>query len=101
MATMAARRRKSARISIRRRLTCVCPDTQKLTDGEIFYIIHNGIRLTGMPAWGTEEKDDDSWKLVVFIRNLPYLTPAEEREMETLNRKALERSRRSKKKSNS
>ena len=26
------------------------PGTQKLTDGEIFYIIHNGIRLTGMPA---------------------------------------------------
>jgi hypothetical protein len=61
------------------------PDTQNLTDGEIFYIIHDGIRLTGMPAWGTEEKDDDSWKLVVFIRHLPYLTPKEEREMEALN----------------
>jgi mono/diheme cytochrome c family protein len=37
------------------------PDTQKLTDGEIYYIIHNGIRLTGMPACGTEEKDEDRW----------------------------------------
>ena len=63
------------------------PDTQSLTDGEIYYVIHNGIRLTGMPAWGTEEKDDDSWKLVVFIRHLPKLTPAEEREMEALNPK--------------
>jgi hypothetical protein len=63
------------------------PNTQSLTDGEIYYIIHNGIRLTGMPAWGTEEKDDDSWKLVAFIRHLPYLTPAEEREMEALNPK--------------
>ncbi len=63
------------------------PDTQNLTDGEIYYVIHNGIRLTGMPAWGTEEKDDDSWKLVVFIRHLPQLTPAEEREMEALNPK--------------
>src|SRR6266852_4916187 len=63
------------------------PNTQSLTDGEIYYIIHNGIRLTGMPAWGTEEKDDDSWKLVVFIRHLPQLTPAEEREMEALNPK--------------
>src|SRR5947209_7872005 len=44
------------------------PETQNLTDGAIYYIIHNGIRLTGMPAWGTEEKDNDSWKLVVFIR---------------------------------
>ncbi len=50
-------------------------------------VIHNGIRLTGMPAWGTEEKDEDSWKLVLFIRHLPQLTPAEEREMEALNPK--------------
>lgn len=28
---------------------------QSLTDGEIFYIIHNGIRFTGMPAWGGED----------------------------------------------
>jgi mono/diheme cytochrome c family protein len=63
------------------------PNTQSLTDGDIYYIIHDGIRLTGMPAWGTEDKDDDSWKLVVFIRHLPQLTPAEEREMEALNPK--------------
>ena len=63
------------------------PQTQNLTDGELYYTIHNGIRLTGMPAWGTDEKDEDSWKLVLFIRHLPQLTPAEEREMETLNPK--------------
>src|SRR5579859_5969074 len=43
------------------------PETQNLTDGEIYYFIHNGIRLTGMPAWGDPGKDDDSWKLVLFI----------------------------------
>ena len=63
------------------------PQTQNLTDGELYYTIHNGIRLTGMPAWGTEEKDEDSWKLVLFIRHLPQLSPAEEREMEALNPK--------------
>jgi hypothetical protein len=63
------------------------PDTQNLKDGEIYYVIHNGIRLTGMPAWGKSEKDEDSWKLVLFIRHLPQLTPAEEREMEALNPK--------------
>jgi len=63
------------------------PDTQNHTDGELYYTIHDGIRLTGMPAWGTGQKDDDSWKLVVFIRHLPQLTPAEEREMEALNPK--------------
>jgi mono/diheme cytochrome c family protein len=63
------------------------PQTQNLTDGELYYTIHNGIRLTGMPAWGTDEKDEDSWKLVLFIRHLPQLTPAEEREMQALNPK--------------
>ena len=32
------------------------PATQKLEDHELFYIIENGIRLTGMPAWGTGNK---------------------------------------------
>jgi mono/diheme cytochrome c family protein len=62
--------------------------TQNLTDGEIYYTIHNGIRLTGMPAWGADVKDEDSWKLVLFIRHLPHLTPAEERQMEALNPKS-------------
>ena len=62
-------------------------ETQNLTDGEIYYIIHNGIRLSGMPAWGTEEKDEDSWKLVAFIRHLPRVTPGELKEMEQLNPK--------------
>ena len=29
------------------------------SDGELFYIIKNGIRLTGMPAWGEDTPDDD------------------------------------------
>ena len=63
------------------------PQTQNLTDAELYYTIHNGIRLTGMPAWGSDVKDEDSWKLVLFIRHLPQLTPEEEREMESLNPK--------------
>ena len=69
------------------------PETQNLTDGEMYYIIHNGIRLTGMPAWGEPGKDDDSWKLVLFIRHLPQMTPQEMKEMEQFNPKsAAERS---------
>lgn len=68
-------------------------ETQNLTDGQIYYIIHNGIRLTGMPAWGRPGKDDDSWKLVLFIRHLPQMTPQEMKEMELFNPKsAAERS---------
>ena len=67
-------------------------NTQDLTDGELFYIIQNGVRLTGMPSWGsgTAHDEQDSWKLVLFIRHLPKLTAKEEREMETLNPKSPE-----------
>jgi mono/diheme cytochrome c family protein len=64
-------------------------DTQQMTDGEIFYIIQNGIRLSGMPAWGAERSgEEDSWKLVRFIRRLPNLSPSELQEMEKLNPKS-------------
>lgn len=65
------------------------PGTQNLSDGELFYIIENGIRLTGMPAWrtGTSQDEQESWKLVRFIRHLPRLTAEEEQEMESLNPK--------------
>lgn len=67
------------------------PATQQLTDGELFYIIENGVRLTGMPAWGgSEQGEQDSWKCVRFIRHLPQLTPEEEQEMERLNPKGPE-----------
>jgi len=65
-------------------------DTQSLSDGELFYIIHNGIRLTGMPAWGSDsvEADQDSWKLVHFIRHLPRITADELDEMKKMNPKS-------------
>jgi predicted CXXCH cytochrome family protein len=52
------------------------PQTQNLTDGEIRYIIRNGVRLTGMPGWAKphDEQSDDSWKMVLFIRHLRQLT---------------------------
>jgi len=61
--------------------------TQTLTDGELFYIIENGVKLTGMPAWGngTPEGETASWHLVQFIRHLPTLTDTELAEMEDLN----------------
>ena len=66
------------------------PYTQQLTDGELFYIIENGIRLTGMPGWGdgSEESGRASWHLVAFIRHLPHLTAAEKLEMERLSPKS-------------
>ena len=66
------------------------PQTQNLTDGEIFYIIQNGIRLTGMPAWGDSHDVDDNWKLALFIRHLPSLTAEEKKDMERFNPKGAD-----------
>ncbi len=64
--------------------------TQSLSDGELFSIIEQGIRLTGMPAWGngTPEGERGSWGLVHFIRRLPSLTADEVAAMESMNPKS-------------
>lgn len=64
-------------------------DTQRLSDGELFYIIRNGVRFTGMPGWGSgpEHEDRDSWAIVHLIRHLPRITPDELAEMKRLNPK--------------
>lgn len=65
------------------------PDTQTMSDGELFFIIQNGIRFTAMPGWGTGDpaKDRGSWELVHFIRHLPSITEEELQEMAALNPK--------------
>ena len=50
---------------------------QRRSDGALFYIIQNGIRWTGMPAWKAEHSPEDTWKLVAFIRRAPTLTEAD------------------------
>ena len=67
--------------------------TQELADGELFWIIENGVRFTGMPAFGGSGDhggETDSWKLVRFIRHLPQLTAQERLEMERYNPKGPE-----------
>lgn len=59
---------------------------QRLSDGELYYAINAGIRMSGMPAWGKPGDDDDeSWALVTFIRKLPALTPEQLERMRSMN----------------
>lgn len=57
--------------------------TQNLTDGQIHYIIENGVRLTGMPALrdAHREAPDDSWKLVLAVRSLRTQSPQQSLEL--------------------
>ena len=52
------------------------PDSQNLSDGELHYVIENGVQLTGMPAWGSPHhfQDGETWALVTYIRSLRPLT---------------------------
>ena len=49
---------------------------QHWSDAELFWIIQNGVRLTGMPAWQASISDNDRWKLARFIHRLPRLDAA-------------------------
>lgn len=50
---------------------------QHRTDGELFWIVQNGIRMTGMPAFGGTHKDAEIWKIVAFLRHLPEISKDE------------------------
>jgi mono/diheme cytochrome c family protein len=49
---------------------------QHWSDGELFWIIRNGVRLTGMPSWQSSISENDTWKLARFIHKLPHLDAA-------------------------
>ena len=42
-------------------------------DRELFWIVKNGIKYTGMPAWAAQQRDDEVWAMVAFLRRLPTL----------------------------
>ena len=54
------------------------PQIQKMTDGQLFWVVQNGIRMTGMPAFGPTHSEQQLWQIVAFIRHLPELTAAEQ-----------------------
>jgi mono/diheme cytochrome c family protein len=43
---------------------------QRYSDRELFWIVKNGIRLSGMPAFGKVESDEHIWNLVHYLRTL-------------------------------
>ncbi len=48
-----------------------------LPDGQFYFIVGNGIRMTAMPGFGTSQSSDDLWKIILWVRHLPNLTPQE------------------------
>lgn len=55
------------------RLETIVPER----DGEdLFYVVKHGVKMTGMPAWPTQERDDEIWSMVAFLRVLPGMDSA-------------------------
>ena len=50
-------------------------EVQHYSDRELFCIVRNGIRLSGMPAFGRVESDEHIWNLVHYVRALPTKEP--------------------------
>ncbi|MGE5412753.1 MAG: c-type cytochrome [Syntrophomonadaceae bacterium] len=59
---------------------------QARSDGELFWIVQNGIRMSGMPAFGPTHKDREIWAIVAFLRHLPSLSPEEEKALAAATR---------------
>jgi mono/diheme cytochrome c family protein len=51
------------------------PEVQRYPDRELFWIVKNGIRLSGMPAFGRVESDEHIWNLVYYLRTLSRSAP--------------------------
>lgn len=64
------------------------PRVQKRPDGELFWIVSNGIRMTGMPAFSPTHKEKEIWEIVAFLRHLPELSPDEERTLKAKTEEA-------------
>lgn len=55
----------------------VLSETTHQSPAQQFWIIKNGIKMTGMPAWGVTHEDQELWEIVAFLRQLPELSQPE------------------------
>ena len=51
------------------------------SDEQLFWIVKHGLKYTGMPAWPAQERDDEVWAMVAFLRRLPQLSPGDYRSL--------------------
>jgi len=73
---------------IRKGLTPEPPKLQEAVEewqpNELFWVIKNGVKMTGMPAWGPTHSDEKIWAMVAFLEKLPKMTVAQYEEMDRM-----------------
>ncbi|HEY5411904.1 MAG TPA: cytochrome c [Caulobacteraceae bacterium] len=49
--------------------------TRRWSRGQLFWVVKNGVKMTGMPAWGATESDGRIWDIVAFLEAMPDMKP--------------------------
>jgi len=57
--------------------------SKEIDPKELFWITKNGIKMTGMPAWGKTHSDEKIWAIVAFVKKLPNMTAEEYQKMKS------------------
>lgn len=50
---------------------------RRWSPAELYWIVHEGVKMTAMPAWGEVEPDSRVWSMVAFLEALPEMAPAD------------------------
>lgn len=70
-------KRSSIGIGLNPRPPALREKAKEWTMPELFWIVKNGIKMSGMPAFGPTHTDEQIWQIVFFIKNLPDIKPQE------------------------
>lgn len=52
-------------------------ESEEANPKELFWIVKNGIKMTGMPSFGVSHTDPEIWAIVAFLEKMPKMTPQE------------------------
>ncbi len=57
------------------------PRVEHWTPQELFWIVKHGVKFTAMPAWPAQQRDDEVWAMVAFLRTMPGMSPERYRQL--------------------
>lgn len=63
------------------RAPALAPEVPGWSDEQLFSLVKHGVKFTGMPAWPAQQRDDEVWAMVAFLRRLPELEAESYREL--------------------
>jgi mono/diheme cytochrome c family protein len=65
-------------------------DAQEWSDGELYFIIANGIPMSGMPGFARNHDAKEIWGMILWMRHLAQLSPPEKAAMESRTHMSIE-----------